>query len=133
IQNELDLWSLRNRKISINGLEQNLPEAWLQTTGDGKLVFLQRKAQPPDTTSNGPLLGDIEMLAPSMNITDRTLHLQNIGRNSGTLERPASMTISEINADFFLEWSEKQRFLDIESFSAKTNDLELNRLSMTGQ
>src|SRR5699024_5311887 len=78
-------------------------------------------------------LHDALPISPSLRVIDGTLHLKNVAESSSALQLPSSTTVSEINTNLFLEWSEDQRFLDIESFSAETGELAINKLSMTGQ
>ncbi|WP_142714504.1 translocation/assembly module TamB domain-containing protein [Fodinibius sediminis] len=135
VSNKIDIWELLQNKVSITGLVIENPELWLRRDENGKIVFLRRLQSPPDTSaeSDEPWLSNVEILAPRMAISNGTLHLQNFTDKSQAVNLPQSVTISNLNANFFLEWTGNQRYLDIESISAETEALDLQQFSMTGQ
>lgn len=135
IENKIDLWSLLQNKVSVTGLVVSNPEVWLRKNERGRLVFLEREPQPADTTSESgdPWLSNVEILAPRVEVTEGTLHLDDPGNGLDNLNLPSTVTVSNIHANFFLEWTGQQRYLDIEGVSAESEDLAVSPFSMTGQ
>lgn len=135
IENEIDIWELLQNKVTITGFVINEPEFWLRRDEDGKVVFLERIQPMPDTTDvdGEPWLNNVEILAPRMAISEGRLHMQNFTDGSQVADLPSSVTISNLNANFFLEWTGTQRYLDIESISADTDVPDLQEFTMTGQ
>lgn len=135
IDNEIDIWELFGNKVSITGLVINEPEFWLRRGKEGKIIFLERIHPAPDTTDDAgePWLSNIEILAPRMAISGGVLHLENFTDGTQAVNLPPTVTVSNFNANFFLEWTGNQRYLDIESISAETDIPDLGQFTMTGQ
>ena len=132
LQNNIDIWSLLQNKVSITGFELENPEIWLRKGEGDRIVMLERKTAR-DTTADNQWLNDVEILAPQMVINEGTVHIKGWSPNARPVRLPSDFTVTNLNANFFVEWTDQQRFLDIESFSGRTADLRADQFSMTGQ
>ncbi|MCW9706658.1 translocation/assembly module TamB domain-containing protein [Fodinibius salsisoli] len=135
VENQIDIWSLLQNKVSVSGLVIREAEVWMQKNEAGQLTLLERIPQPADTsnTVEEPWLSNVEILAPRVEVVEGVLHLESPGSGFKALDLPNPVTISSINANFFLEWTEQQRYLDIEGLSAESTGLDISPFSMTGQ
>jgi len=129
---KVDIWGLLRNKISISGFSMSQPRLLLHLNKNGRILFLQRKTKPDTTDSNKSEPGsswfsDVEVLAPQMQISGG--HIVVLPAS----EKQEKFTVSDINTSFFVDWSRDQRYLDIESFSAQSKNLEPRTISFSGQ
>lgn len=128
---QIDVWGLLRNKISISGFSMNQPYLWLHRNKNGRITFLERKPKS-DTTANRKKSGlsrlsDVELLAPQMQIAGGHITVL------AATDDQKKFILSDINTNFFVDWSRNQRYLDIESFSAQSKNLEPRTVSFSGQ
>ncbi|HET6527328.1 MAG TPA: AsmA family protein, partial [Balneolaceae bacterium] len=130
----MDLWGLLQNKISINEFAIDGIKIWLRGDENGVLTFLQKNEQKlPDGQHDEPWFSTVEVLAPTIEINDGAVYVTSFSENSEVLDLPSSFSLTNIGADFFIEWRDEQRFLNIENFLADANNLGMNHLSFSGQ
>lgn len=136
ISSQIDVWGLLQNKLTITGFSVDDPRVWLRSDEEGKLKFLERRLRvetPTSQTESEPWLSDIEVIAPDVEVGSGTLYLASATTKNQIGNLPQSFSVTNINTDLFVDWSEQQRYLDIESFSAEVADLKMNRLELSGQ
>lgn len=136
IGSQIDVWSLLQNKVSITGFSVDRPRLWLRSGDEGKMKFLEHResrTKTPDAQDKEPWLSTVEIIAPNVKITDGAIHLESSTKRTQIANLPQSFSLSDINTALFVDWSEEQRYLDIESFSAKTSNLEMESLAFSGQ
>jgi len=132
INSEIDIWGLLRNKITITGFSVQSPQIWLHSDRQGKLRFLDSNEQKIKSGSQQGWLSDVEVVAPEMEIADGAFYVVSKGME-GSDASGTFYSLTNLNARFFVDWSERQRYLDIESFSAKTKNLKVGDLSFSGQ
>ncbi|NIT57199.1 MAG: hypothetical protein GWN00_13490, partial [Aliifodinibius sp.] len=78
-------------------------------------------------------MGRIEIIAPNVNIESGIVHLKAETDKHQIGNLPSSFSLKNINASLFVDWSELQRYLDIESFIADSDNLKVENISASGQ
>jgi len=135
IDSEIDVWGLLQNKLSIVGFSLHSPEVNLRSDKNGRLVLLEGR---PETKKRQRLDGDpwlsrIEIIAPNVKIENGNVHLEAESDNHQIGNLPSSFSLTNINASLFVDWSEMQRYLDIESFMAESENLQVENISASGQ
>lgn len=131
VKTKIDLWGLLQNKVSIYGFSVDRPQIWLGMGERGGLHFLEKSVRDQSKKAGTePWLTKVEVIAPTVEITDGMVFVKAL---SNSLNLPPSFSFSDINAEFFVEWSEEQRYLNIETLSAETNKLEIENVSLSGQ
>lgn len=136
IGSEIDVWGLLQNKISITGFEIDRPEVWLTSDKKGKIVYLDRRPSvEKDTTESQeePWLSKVEILAPDVQIAGGAVHLKAVTPKTQIANLPQSISLTNINSNLFVDWSERQRYLDVESFTAETGNLKMGKIAFSGQ
>ncbi|HEX6981985.1 MAG TPA: hypothetical protein VF181_04430 [Balneolaceae bacterium] len=129
----IDLWGLLQNKVSISDFSVSGIQIWLRGE-NGTLTFLQKNERKSQAgQGDEPWFSTVEMIAPTIEIHNGAVYIESFLENSKALDLPASFAFTNINADFFIEWRDKQRFLNINAFSAETDNLGMNHLSFSGQ
>lgn len=133
---EIDIWGLLQNKISITGFSLDEPYIQLQSDESGRVRLLERRNPRPGdqkTSAEEPWLSSVEIIAPDITITDGHFSLRSATQKNQIGNLPQSFSLSDIEADFFVDWNEQQRYLDIGSFSARTENLKMEKLAFSGQ
>jgi hypothetical protein len=136
ISSQIDVWGLLQNKLTITGFSVDQPRVWLRSDEESNLKLLERRSSVVSDTSqteNEPWLSDIEVVAPDVEISSGTVYLASATTRNKIGNLPQSFSITNINTDLFVDWSEQQRYLDIGSFSAETEDLKIDKLEFSGQ
>ncbi len=136
VDSQIDVWGLLQNRLTITGFSTVNPRVWLRSDTEGKLQFLTARediGEAADQPAADPWFQQIEIIAPALKITNGTVFLESATTQNKIGNLPQSFSVHNINASFFLEWNEQQRYLDIESFSAETSKLEISDLSFFGQ
>ncbi|MCW9711543.1 translocation/assembly module TamB [Aliifodinibius salicampi] len=134
VTSHIDIWGFLQNKVTITGFTLENPEIWVRRSADGRIVFLERKEARQDTSSSERRwLNNVEILAPQIEIIEGTAHLESLTEDGDLVHLPSRVTLSNLNTQFFLEWTGNQRYLDIDQFSATTEDLNAKKFSITGQ
>ncbi len=134
VTSHIDVWGFLQNKVTITGFTLENPEIWVRKRADGRIVFLERKEARQDTSApESRWLNNVEILAPQIEIIDGTAHLESLTEKGNIVDLPSLVTLSNLNTQFFLEWTGNQRYLDIDQFSATTEDLDAEEFSVTGQ
>lgn len=134
IDSEIDVWGLLQNKLTIVGFSVQQPEVWLESDHEGKLDLLKRKTvrKKRDIDSDA-WFGNVEIIAPSVNVSEGIFHLEDETREHQIGNLPPSFSLKNISASLFVDLSEQQQYLDIESFVAEPENLEIDNLAVSGQ
>lgn len=130
IDSQIDIWGLLQHKISISDFVVEQPRVWLQTNKDGKVVFMKRRPTSDTTAtqqSKNSWIRSVEILAPQMQVSNGRVVVM-----SHDQERQ-NFALSDVDTKLFMDWGQDQRYLDIESFSAHSNDIAPGNISFSGQ
>jgi len=130
INSKIDIWGLLQRKISISDFVVAQPRIWLQTNENKKIVFLKRRAVADTTASLKPKnswIQKVEILAPQMTVSKGNIFVMS------QYGKQQKFLLSNINTKLFVDWGRDQRYLDIESFSAHSEDIAPGNISLSGQ
>ncbi|WP_138429253.1 translocation/assembly module TamB domain-containing protein [Fodinibius saliphilus] len=136
LNSKIDLWGLLQNRITITGFSMDQPNVWVQSDRKGRTRFLKsrkKKATRKDSSSGSSWFGRVEVFAPTMEVKDGGIYLHSVTPKNQIGNLPQSFAITDINANFFVDWNERQRYLDIETFSAKPQGLGVNDISFSGQ
>lgn len=135
VDSEIDAWGLLQNKLTIVGFSMQSPEVDLRLGKNGRLLLLERttEVEKRQRLAGDPWLSSIEIIAPNVSIENGNVRLQSEsdGHEIGIL--PSSFSLTNINASLFVDWSEMQRYLDIESFFAESDNLQVENISASGQ
>ncbi|PAU95766.1 hypothetical protein CK503_01520 [Aliifodinibius salipaludis] len=135
IDSKIDVWGLLQNKLTIVGFSLQSPEVNLRSNEKGRLVLLERRpeAEKRRRLEGEPWLGRIEIIAPNVSIENGNVHLEAETDRHQIGNLPTSFSLKNINASLFVDWSEMQRYLDIESFFAESDNLQVENISASGQ
>lgn len=135
INSEIDVWGLLQNRLTIVGFSVERPQAWLTSNEQGRLVLLEPKPRTEikEERDRDPWLSRVEIVAPNVNITNGELTLEAETRRHQIGNLPLNFTLKNINSSLFVDWSAFQRYLDIESFTAVSENLEVGDLAVSGQ
>ena len=135
LDSEIDVWGLLQNKLTIVGFSLESPEINLRSDENGKLVLLERRvdAKKRHAVNDDTWLSRIEIIAPSVSIKNGHVHLKAETDKHQIGNLPSPFSLRNINASIFVDWSEKQRYLDIESFFAESENLQVENISASGQ
>lgn len=136
VETEVDLWSLLQNRINITSFSMEQPRFWLNIDEEQQIHFLKKKEKA--LTGSGQKqkaswFGQTDVLAPVVRFSGGEINVQSTASEGPWLNFPSSFKLTDASADLFLEWSDQQRFLDIESFSAKASNLAMDSLAFSGQ
>ncbi|MGM0546260.1 MAG: hypothetical protein ACQEST_06005 [Bacteroidota bacterium] len=135
IDSEIDAWALLQNRLTIVGFSVERPRAWLKSNEEGRLVLLDRKQpkKPRQETDREPWLSRVEIVAPDVSISEGEVSLEAKTRRHQIGNLPPNFSLKNINASLFVDWSSMQRYLDIESFTAESENLEVANIAASGQ
>ena len=135
VDSEIDVWGLLQNKLSIVGFSLQSPEVNLRSDNNGRLVLLERRpeAKKRQRSDDNPWLSRIEIIAPNVSIENGKVHLKAHSDRHQIGNLPLSFSLTNINASLFVDWSETQRYLDIDSFFAESENLQVGNISASGQ
>ncbi|MFN1833655.1 hypothetical protein AB2B38_000215 [Balneola sp. MJW-20] len=135
----IDLLALVNNRIILNGVNLQSPEIYISTMGDASSIqaFQLRSTaltepDPQDSllSSDKPIL---DLLIPSLIVENGVIKLRNRFDADQLAYRGDSLTFRLNYLNTYLEYSENQRILDIESLEFSVPELELQRADILGQ
>jgi len=136
IGSKIDVWGLLQNRVTITGFTMDRPRVWIRSDEEGRRRLLVRKkskssaSQPANKSS---WFSEVEVIAPAMEITSGKFFLESATTKNQIGNLPQSFALTNLNATFFVDWSDEQRYLDIQSFSANTTNLQIDDLSFSGQ
>lgn len=135
IESEIDIWGLLQNRLTITGFSMQQPEVYLQSNDEGKLVLLERRSdiEQKRKVNRERWLNKIEIIAPEVQIKNGHIALEATTQKHKIGDLPQSFSLQNVNTTLFVDWSESQRYLDIESFTADPENLEIENVSASGQ
>lgn len=136
VDSQIDLWGLIQNKVTITGFSAQKPRIWIRSDIEGRRPFLIPRTEKKGSSQlfpGRPWLNQVEVIAPTMEVADGTIFFESTTSENKIGNLPRTFALNNIQASFFVDWSEQQRYLDIESFSAKTENLTIDKLSFSGQ
>ena len=133
----VDLWELIRGNIKITALELNSPSVLLTQNESGLLltgIFETESESEVSTRRNADqFFNRFSIFAPEITISNGRLEADESITFPDQFNITPPFIVSELNAEFFLESTEDQQFLDITSFSAATTAPGFSELMIMGQ
>ncbi|MFU8860636.1 MAG: hypothetical protein ACNA8K_09440 [Cyclonatronaceae bacterium] len=131
----LDLWDLIQNRISVNFLNFDHPLLNLTETGSGDYtiskVFQRDK---PDTTLSDTRVGRLPFIfAPSVSVSSGRIVVNSYPWQHDAVRLPATLNVSNLDLQMFVELNASQRFIDIESLSFFVPELNNDTFLFSGQ
>lgn len=135
INSEVDVWGLLQNRLIITGFSVDEPVVTLRRDDADEIIFLEKKttASGEAAQSNRMIVPRVEIIAPMVSILNGRLFFEPVNGRIRSGNLPDSYAVENINADFFLELTDEQRYLDIEHFSAYSDDLDMREINLNGQ
>jgi len=136
LEADIDIWSLLQNTLSIRRFEVDNPQIRLMAgENQNYTLFQSLKSGVRDTSeaSSGGWIKRIEVIAPNVSVRNGSIFIERFFNEGKNLNLPEPFVAHSTSLTMFLELSEMQRFLDIEFFSARFEDLEPRLLNMSGQ
>jgi len=136
MSSKIDVWGLLQKKVTITSFSVDKPKLRLRSDAQGKIRLLERNPEPSKGTSKSgrePWLSSVEIVAPGVSVKDGAVYLESTTTKNQIGNLPPSFSLSNIQTELFVDWSNHQRYLDIESFSAKTSNLKMGQIEFSGQ
>ncbi|MDZ7771807.1 MAG: AsmA family protein [Balneolaceae bacterium] len=146
----LDPWSLLSNRLSITGFSVQGPRLRLLTDSTGAYTWAQalaparpdtaaairtaeREGDPAPETTSRSWFHNIRIIAPEVSITGGSVYVDRLHGAAGRAGLPQPLEIGELQASFFLELTERQRFWDIRSLSMQVGELQAGDVALSGQ
>ncbi len=135
----VDLLGLLQNRLRIDAFALQEPSVRLFADGSGGYTLLTSlEPVSVDTTDSGggffsSWITDFEIIAPAVTISDGSLFIEKFYSDSEKLNLPEPLKVDSINTKLFVELTEKQRFFDIENFTARIEAIETEDIVITGQ
>lgn len=135
INSEVDLWGLLQNRLTFTGFSVDRPQVNLKRNDAGEIGFLNQETTPSGVAAQSDriIVPRVEIIAPMVSVLDGRLLFETDKKSNGRSNLPEQFIVENINASFFLELTEEQRYLDIENFSANSDELDLKEIYLNGQ
>lgn len=136
---DLDVWALLRNTLAITGFSVENPRVRIRTDNTGTADFVEAFRPRPGDDPDAPgarrdsWFRGIEIVAPSVRIRGGSLFAEGHRGGGGVRLLPDPLRADSINADFFLELNEDQRFWDIRSLSMRVRGLRSEEIALSGQ
>lgn len=133
----IDVWSLLQNRFFVNSLQINDPESVFDP--DSSFSVHNAFIPKPDTsqvTEGDPEAGfdfGLQIIIPSVIVQNGSLDLRNILDRNNSISSESSLKITDLNMDLFFEYTEEQRFIDMNSVTFNTSAEGLNDIEIYGQ
>lgn len=130
-----EIWGLLQNELNITGFSLDNPEVWIHSDEEGrrKLLVARSDSTASSSKDKSGWFSNAKIVASSLQISNGILHLQSQSPKNKIGNLPQSFSLTNIDANFFAEWGETERYFDISSFRAEANKLNIPRLSLSGQ
>jgi hypothetical protein len=133
----LDIWSLFQKRLVVNALQIEEPTAVF----DRKSGFSAEQAFIVKPTGEESSAGEsdftkefgFQLIIPSAKINNGYLVIRHAFKPGNSFVHSDSLQISDLHMDMFFEFTEEQRFIDMNEVSFNASEGLLNRVEIFGQ
>ncbi|MBN2731944.1 MAG: AsmA family protein [Balneolaceae bacterium] len=133
----VDVWGIFQNKLSINAFSLEQPSVRLLADGEGSYTLADalKKTEPETTVDQvaSSWIKNVEIIAPQVRITDGSMFIEKFYAVSDDVQLPEPFVVDSINAKMFIELTETERFVDIETLTAQAKDLRAGNIEISGQ
>lgn len=132
----LDVLSLLRNRMVVRSLRINEPTTFIDTRSD---YSLDKAFRVKDTASSDTPFQfsetdfSFQVIIPSVVVQNGTIVLRNISKPTNAFTSSDSLRIQDLQMDMFFEFTEDQRFIDINRVQFNAPEAELNAVEMYGQ
>ncbi len=135
IEVSLRFWDLLYGQLQVTSLSIVDPVIYIDMLPDSSVGIVRafEPQMPRDIPSDVYVPVDLDLYAPQVSIQNGTVRIGDgvAGLRKGNIVVPS--TIGSIEAKFFVELNEEQRFIDIVSLSARSEGSWIDEMSLKGQ
>ncbi|MAO64417.1 MAG: hypothetical protein CL666_05410 [Balneola sp.] len=135
ISARVDVWSLLQNRLFIHSVGISSPNVIVDPDSSFSIekAFLRTSVQQSSTSADSVSAAKhagfpFQIIAPSMQVNNGTISIFNTTDNS-----PDSMTVRNLNMSMFFEFTDEQRFLDIDELRFDLPELDIEQLQAFGQ
>lgn len=132
----LDVLSVLRNRMVVRSLRVNDPTTFIDTQNDYSIdkVFRVKDGASGDDEllPSDPQFG-FQVIIPSVIIQDGNIVFRNISKTTNTFTSSDSLRIQDLQMDMFFEFTEDQRFIDINRIQFSAPEADLNAVEMYGQ
>lgn len=132
---KVDVWSLLQNRLFIHSIEVDSPDVIFDSDSAFSIdeafrrIPAQREILSTDSATTNNINGvGFQIIAPSVQVNNGTISIRNIAVNSHD-----SMNVQNLNMQMFLEYTDEQRFLDIDNIQFDVPELDIEQLQAFGQ
>lgn len=131
----LDVWSLLRNRFVINALQVQSPTGILDTESDFSLdhAFTAKAKQDSADAFSFDTESSLQIIIPSVIVKDGDFTIRNAFPNNTQLSTSDSLWFRNVEMDMFFEFTEDQRFVDINRFRFDLADMDLPEVELYGQ
>lgn len=134
LQASIDITTLLKKTLTISSLTVFEPVVLMDASDRGFFKKIARKSEVADTSEVNvkKKSGSFDLLIPNLRITEGLVQIQHIDTSSQLVDKE-QLTLERLSLNVFLEYSEMQKYLDIESLTFGVPEAGIDELRMFGQ
>jgi hypothetical protein len=131
----LDVWQLIRGNISITELDLRSPDLFLERNETGvNIVSIFTRLSPSENSGQASnFITNFSIFAPQISIFEGSVEVDSSINSRANLTLPDPLIFTNLDASFFVESLERQQFIEINSFTATSNIVDFNDLSLNAQ
>lgn len=133
----LDIWSVFQNKLVINSLQVNNPESIFDQDNDFSVehAFLPRAQLIEEKKSFGEFrdLSQFQIIIPSVELNNGQIILRNTNPSNLSFTKGDSLQITNLQLGMFFEFTNEQRFLDIDYLRFEAPEANIPPVNLYGQ
>ncbi|MEQ8523088.1 hypothetical protein [Gracilimonas sp.] len=136
INASLDVWSLLRNRVVINALEIEAPMGIIDPKSDFSLdeAFKLKTALPArNNTINNSSGSSFQIIIPSVVVQNGNFIFRNAFERPNRLSSADSMNLQNVQMDMFFEFTEDQRFVDINQIKFDIPEFDIPSVELFGQ
>ncbi|MBD3616034.1 MAG: hypothetical protein HUJ22_05625 [Gracilimonas sp.] len=132
----IDVWSLFQNRLVVNSLQVNDPKATFDAASDFSIHHAFKTKEDAALQEAGDLSMsgfDFQIIIPSVIIQNGNVVFRNIFKQPNDFSSADSLQLTDLQMDMFFEFTEEQRFMDINTVSFNAPGVDLNDVQIYGQ
>ncbi|MEX0843763.1 MAG: hypothetical protein WD022_00705 [Balneolaceae bacterium] len=137
IRANLDIWSLFRNQLVVKYLDIDAPNTFINTQSGFSLekAFVPKAGSLPKNENNFSLNNGLgfQVIIPAFRVRDGNLVIRNAFENGNNFKVPDSLHFQNIQMEFFFEYTNNQRFVDIDQLQFLAPGLDLPEIELYGQ
>lgn len=133
----LDIWSLFQKRLVVNALQIEEPTAIFDSESEfsAEQAFILKPTREESSSGESDFTKEfgIQLIIPSVKINDGSLVIRHAFKPGNSFNSADSLQIKDLHMDMFFEFTDEQRFIDMNMVSFNTSEALLNRVEIFGQ